>query len=132
MPLPLQLSTLNKVINKLDDSVLIPFRHNLNEMIRIIEEHITTSGNAKLDENLALLLTNFSSSSANAFTTFLLNAKINDQNIITPSATGDGINFNFFSVFSTYNHAILVGSSSSYETLLPYLYLCTIGLFVIS
>ena len=119
---------LNKVINKLDDSVLVAFGNNLNDMIRIVEEHITTGGNSKLDENLALLLTNFSASTADAFLSFLLTAEVNSQNIISLSASDDGINFNFFSVFCSYDHAVLVGASSAYNSLLPYFYLCTKGI----
>lgn len=121
--------TLNKVINKLDDSVLIPFGNNLDEMILIVEQHITITGNFYLDENLALLLTEFSASSADAFSSYLLNVTIDNKNIITISATYDGINFNFFSIFCTYEQSVLVGSSSAYENMLPYLYLCTKGIF---
>lgn len=109
----------NNLINKLYDSVLIPFGSNLEQIINILNTEITI--NTYLDMHMSLLLTEFTQQTAKIFTNILLENTIDDVNII--DITDCGIYFKFFDVFSM--NSIKKYKIKNCRFLQNYLFLCT-------
>lgn len=66
-----------------------------------------------------------SANTAEAFNNYLLNSTVDTKNIISPET--DGIYFNFFDVFASFDsvNAVVCDKYNNYLYMLPYFYLCT-------
>lgn len=121
---------LNIAINNLDDKVLLPLQQNLDGILEVLNEQVTTNGDSIIDPLTTAMLNKFTVNTANAFTNYLLPTSVDGNFIITPyvvDTTNYGIYFNFFIDFATFNesNSLCQNKYNNYMSTLPLFNLTT-------